>query len=131
MPWSGAEPHPLLTGWTEDRGLTGGGRREFIVGCGLGADAEYLPRLGFDTAGFDISETAIQLARQRNPGSMVGTSRPTCLIPQRWWRAHDPVVEIITVQALPDLPRRQAITNVSRMVAPGCLALMGGRLFCS
>ncbi len=37
MPWSRAEPHPLLTGWAEDRGLTGGGRREFIVGCGLGA----------------------------------------------------------------------------------------------
>jgi hypothetical protein len=28
------------------------------------------------------------------------------------------VVEIITVQALPDPPRRQAITNVSRLVAP-------------
>jgi 2-polyprenyl-3-methyl-5-hydroxy-6-metoxy-1,4-benzoquinol methylase len=41
------------------------------VGCGLGADAEYLASLGFDTVGFDISETAIRLARERFPGSAV------------------------------------------------------------
>jgi hypothetical protein len=31
----------------------------------------------------------------------------------------DLVAEIITVQALPDPPRRQAITNIGRLVAPG------------
>jgi hypothetical protein len=34
-------------------------------------------------------------------------------------RAFDLVIEIITVQALPDPPRRQAIVNVSRLVGPG------------
>jgi hypothetical protein len=42
MPWSRIEPHPLLTGWVQDRNLTGAGRQAVVVGCGLGADAEYL-----------------------------------------------------------------------------------------
>ena len=36
MPWSRIEPHPLLTGWVQDRNLTGAGRRAVVVGCGLG-----------------------------------------------------------------------------------------------
>jgi hypothetical protein len=36
-----------------------------------------------------------------------------------WLHAFDLVVEIITVQALPDPPRRQAIVNVGRLAAPG------------
>jgi hypothetical protein len=39
--------------------------------------------------------------------------------PQAWLRAYAPVIEIITVQALPDPPRRQAIANVNRLVGPG------------
>src|SRR5215211_1984236 len=64
MPWSRIEPHPLLTGWVQDRNLTGAGRQ----GCGCRvrarADAEYLASRRFDTIGFDISETAIRLASQ-------------------------------------------------------------------
>jgi hypothetical protein len=41
------------------------------------------------------------------------------LPPLQWSRGFDLVAEIITVQALPDPPRRQAITNISRMVAAG------------
>jgi SAM-dependent methyltransferase len=57
----------------EDRGanLAGDGRRALVVGCGLGADAEYLAGLGFATTGFDISEAAIRIAQQRHPGSPV------------------------------------------------------------
>ena len=41
------------------------GARAVVVGCGLGADALHLSRLGFETTGFDVSETAIRLARRR------------------------------------------------------------------
>lgn len=71
MPWSRGQPHPLLVEWAQGRELTGVGRQAVVVGCGLGADAEYLARLGFDTVGFDISETAIQLAEHRFPDSAV------------------------------------------------------------
>lgn len=39
--------------------------------------------------------------------------------PKPWLRAFDLVVEIITVQSLPDPPRHRAIVNVGRLVGPG------------
>jgi SAM-dependent methyltransferase len=117
MPWNRAEPHPLLVEWAEGRRLAGAGRRAVVVGCGLGADAEYIAGRGFDTVAFDISETAVRIARQRHAGSAVRFVAADLLDPPRdWLRAFDLVVEIITVQALPDPTRRQAITNVSRLV---------------
>ena len=119
MPWNRTEPHPLLVDWAEASGLTGRGRRAVVVGCGLGADAEYIAGLGFETVGFDISETAIEIARQRSPGSAVDYLAADLLDPpEEWLRAFDLVVEVITVQALPDPPRRQAIHNVGRLVGP-------------
>jgi pimeloyl-ACP methyl ester carboxylesterase/SAM-dependent methyltransferase len=120
MPWSRTEPHPLLTQWAQARLPTGSGRRAVVVGCGLGADAEYVARHGYDTVAFDIAETAIRLARQRFPGSRVHYLTADLLdLPAHWRRAFDLVVEIITVQALPDPPRHQAIVNVGRLVASG------------
>ncbi len=111
--------HPLLTQWATARSVTGTGRRAIVVGCGLGADAEYIAGLGFDTTGFDISPTAIELARGRFPNSGVWYVAADLLDPpDDWLRAFDLVVEVITVQALPEPARRQAIVNVGRLVAP-------------
>jgi hypothetical protein len=102
MPWNRAEPHPLLVEWSENRQLTGGGQRALAVGCGLGADAESITSRGFDTVGFDISDTAIRIARQRHPGTSVRYVAADLLDPPPQWRCgFDLVVEIITVQALP------------------------------
>ena len=120
MPWGRTEPNSLLARWAAERGLGGTGQRAVVVGCGQGADAEYVASLGFQTVGFDIAETAIRLARQRYPGSAVRYRVADLLDPPvEWRRAFDLVVEIITVQALPDPPRHQAIVNVGRLVAPG------------
>ena len=120
VPWRRRQPHPLLADWASAQELSGAAQRAVVVGCGLGADAEYIASLGFDTTGFDISGTAIRLARQRFPGSTVRYVVADLLnYPQAWLRAYDLIIEIITVQALPDPPRRQAIANVSRLVGPG------------
>ena len=131
MPWSRIEAHLLVNGWTQDRNLIGEARRAMVVGCELGADAEHLASLAFDTVGFDISETAIQLARQRFTGSTVRYVTADLLdLPARWMHGFDLVAEVITVQALPDPPRRQAIANVDRLVAPGGTLLVVGSWEC-
>lgn len=125
MPWDRQAPHPLLARWAQVRGLRGGGRRAIVVGCGLGADAEYVAGLGYNTVAFDISETAVDLARQRHPDSPVRYTVADLLdLPPGWERAFDLVVEINTVQALPDPPRRTAIGQVGRLVAPGGLLIV-------
>ncbi|HEY6594516.1 MAG TPA: class I SAM-dependent methyltransferase [Asanoa sp.] len=120
MPWSRMEPHHMLVQFARARRLTGRGQRAIVVGCGLGADAEYIARLGYDTVAFDVAETAIRLARQRHPATRVDYATADLLNPPAAWsRSFDLVVEVITVQALPEPPRRMAIANVGRFVAPG------------
>jgi SAM-dependent methyltransferase len=120
VPWDLGNPHRLLVGWVQARKPVGGGRRALVVGCGLGRDAEYIAELGYDTVAFDVSATAVRTARRRFPDSAVHYLMADLLDPPAHW-AHtfDLVVESMTVQALPDPPRRAAIGQVGRMVAPG------------
>lgn len=119
LPWSRRKPHPLLTEWAQRNDLAGAGKRAIVPGCGLGADAEYLAGLGFATTAFDISPTAIRLARHRHPDSPVEYLTGDLLhLPRPWLRAFD-LAEIITVQALPRAVRDQATTSVARLTAPG------------
>ncbi len=120
LPWSREDPHPLLVAWARQHRVRGAGRRAVAVGCGLGADAEYLAALGYDTVAFDISATAVTLARSRWPASTVRYLAADLLAPPiEWHAAFDFVVEVITVQALPEALHPVAIANISRFVAPG------------
>jgi SAM-dependent methyltransferase len=120
VPWDRGMPHPLLVQWGQAREFSSSGHRALIIGCGLGEDAEYIAGLGFDTVAFDIAASAIQAARRRFPDSHVQYINADLLNPPaQWYAAFDLVVESLTVQALPDPPRREAIAAVGRMVAPG------------
>ncbi|HMJ37598.1 MAG TPA: class I SAM-dependent methyltransferase [Baekduia sp.] len=120
VPWDREAPHPLLIGWTQEHELEGAGRRAMVVGAGPGHDAEHVAGLGFATTAFDISETAVHAAQERHPDSRVEYVAADLLdLPAEWIGAFDLVVEIMTVQALPDPPRRAAIASVARLVAPG------------
>jgi SAM-dependent methyltransferase len=118
-PWNSDEPRALLRQWAELRHLHGDGRTAIVVGCGLGADAEYVASLGFATAAFDLSPTAIRVAREKHPHTTVDYEVADLLqLPPRWHRAFDLVVECWTVQSLPDPPRAGAIAAIADLVAP-------------
>ena len=120
VPWDRSEPQVNLRDWAESSDLDGTGRRAVVVGCGLGADAEFLSRRGFSTTAFDIAPNAIELARSRNPGTTVDYRVANLLsLPVEFGRAFDLVVEIFTIQALPDPPRAAAIAAVAGLVADG------------
>jgi SAM-dependent methyltransferase len=128
IPWDRGVPHQLLLAWADATGVDGGGRRALVVGCGLGEDAEFVAALGFDTVAFDVSASAIRAARRRFPDSAVRYMTADLLDPPPSWRcAFDLVVESMTLQALPDPPRRYAIPNVGHMVAPGGTLLVIAR----
>ncbi|WP_433517591.1 methyltransferase domain-containing protein [Nonomuraea sp. CA-143628] len=146
VPWDSQTPHPLLVEWlssasgsgsasgpglglgsgftpsfgAEAGARSGAGRRALVVGCGLGDDAEYVARFGYDTVAFDVSESAVRLAQERFPDSTVDYRAADLLAPPTEWRhAFDLVVEIMTVQALPEHLHAQAIDSVSGFVGPG------------
>lgn len=118
MPWEGG-PRPQLVDWlsTQDGGA---GRRAVVVGAGLGDNAELLAAADYDTLAFDIAPTAIAEARRRFPLSTVDYQVGDLLdLPPEWLGAFELVVEIYTVQALPEALRATAIDQVTRLVAPG------------
>jgi SAM-dependent methyltransferase len=120
VPWDRGAPHPVLVEWARARGLEGRGRRAVIVGSGFGESAEYVAALGFATVAFDVAATAVRSARRRFPDSSVEYLTADLLdLPADWREAFDLVVEIMTVQALPDAVRPQATAAVADLVAPG------------
>ncbi|ACQ80340.1 Methyltransferase type 11 [Beutenbergia cavernae DSM 12333] len=118
MPWDRGDPHPALASWTNDRDPGTASGTAVVVGCGLGADAEYLARLGYETTAFDISPTAVAAARERHPGSPVTYAVGDLLeLPRAWLHAFDLVVEIYTVQAVNRSVRSELTAGVRSLVA--------------
>ena len=115
-PWDRTEPHPALASWPAP---TPGGRA-VVVGCGLGADAEHLARLGWATTAFDVSPSAVTAARERNAGSAVTYAvADLTALPRDWVGAFDLVVEVFTVQAVNRSIRAELVSGVRSLVAPG------------
>ena len=119
VPWGRDEPREALVEWAEARGLEGEGLPALVVGAGFGADAELLAERGFQVTAFDVSPTAMQMARDRHPGSRVDYVVADLLdLPRQWAGAFALVVECLTVQSLPDDVRPRAISAVTQTVAP-------------
>ncbi len=133
IPWADYRPHPDLVELAEESSLRGGGAPALVIGTGLGDDAEYLAKLGFEVTAFDVSSTAIGWARKRFPDSPVRYEVADLFaLPEAWRRAFAFVFEANTVQALPlggDEPRRRALEAIAGTVAPGgrLLVIQRGR----
>jgi SAM-dependent methyltransferase len=118
-PWDYGAPRPQLVEWAEARDLAGGGREALVVGCGYGADAEFLATLGFQTTGFDFAPTAIAAARQLYPASEVNYFVADVLdLPREWQGRFELVVESLTVQSMPPDQHTAAAQSIAALVAP-------------
>lgn len=124
LPWDRTDPFPLLPSWADDLG-PGDGRRAVVVGCGLGADSEFLAARGWATTAFDISPAAVAAVRARYPDSSVDYRVGNLLdLADDLVGAFDAVVEIFTLQALHPSLRDQAVAGVRSLLAPGGTALV-------
>jgi SAM-dependent methyltransferase len=118
-PWDYGAPRPQLVEWAEAHDLAGGGREALVVGCGYGADAEFLALLGFRTTGFDFASTAIAGARRKHPDTEVTYLVADVLdLPREWQGRFDLVVESLTVQSMPPEQHTDAARNIAGLVAP-------------
>lgn len=118
LPWDRDGPHPLLAPWARD--LDGAGQRALVVGSGLGTDAEFIAGRGFAVTGFDVSPTAIELARARFPDSVVDYRVANLFdLPTEWTHAFDLVVEVYTVQSMPIALHAGAAAAIAQTVAAG------------
>ena len=130
VPWADRGANPGLIEFWRVNPQVADGKRALVIACGLGDDAEQLAEWGFETAAFDISETAIRMAQKRYPKSGVKYSVADLFQPPpEWERKFDFVFEANTVQALPAKIRAQAIQRIAAFVRPGgkLLAIVRGR----
>ena len=122
IPWSDGRPNPLFVEWALEQENPGSA---LVVGCGLGEDAAFLDRHGWDVTAFDISATAIEWARELFGESRVEWLEADLLnLPKEWSGTFDLVLEVHILQAMPESVRLQA----SPMLAP--LVRNGGHLVC-
>lgn len=120
VPWARGEPDPLLLSWLDQPGLEVAGSDTLVVGCGLGDDAAELARRGCRVVAFDISPTAVAWARERFAGSGVEFLVADLLdLPGGLVASAGLVVEVRTVQSLPEELRGDAMAAIAAAVAPG------------
>ncbi|WP_392542157.1 class I SAM-dependent methyltransferase [Oryzobacter telluris] len=118
-PWSRTQPYPPVADLVAAQG-DGIGRRGVVVGAGLGADAEHLAERGWATTAFDVSASAVDLARGRHPDTVVDYRVADLFaLPDDLVGAFDLVLEVFTVQALPPVVREEAAAAVRSLLAPG------------
>ncbi len=119
IPWADLRPNPHLRDWLRGQPPGESGRACLVVGCGLGDDAEALATAGFETTAFDIAPTAIDWCRRRFAGSKVDYVAADLFEPRpSWLGKFDLVVEVYTLQVLPEALRGQAIVCLASCLAP-------------
>ena len=118
-PWEHDDPHPALA----ERVVAapdGEHRTAGVVGCGLGADAEHLSRLGYVTTAFDVAPSAVAAARDRRPGSAVTYAVGDLLdLPAAWRRGFARVGAVGAGRGGHRVVRAELTAGVRSLVAPG------------
>jgi hypothetical protein len=99
VPWADRGANSDLIEFWKAKPEKADGKKALVIASGLGDDAEQLAAWGFKTTAFDISETAIRMARKRFPQSEVNY-RVADLFqpPAEWERMFDFVFEAAFVR---------------------------------
>ncbi|MGI9484006.1 MAG: class I SAM-dependent methyltransferase [Hyphomicrobiales bacterium] len=124
VPWADLEPHPGLAEWIGRSGNLYEGKA-LDVACGLGDNAEALSHLGYQVTAFDLSNTAVEWAKERFSETAVNYLQADLFnLPEEWAGAFDLVHETYTLQSLPAEIRANAMRIIANCVAPGSLLLV-------
>ena len=108
IPWARQAVNPLLqTYLDEDKGYKG---TALVIGCGLGDDAKALEMAGYDVTAIDVSQTALDLAKERFLGSEIKFVKQDIF---EYEEQFSFVFEAFTIQSLPVEFREKMITAIS------------------
>ncbi len=121
LPWASGQPSQALVNWLNAvaPSLIRCGARVAVVGCGLGADAREIIRRGYEVTAFDCSQTAVSWARGLDRDHADRYVHADLFDPPgRWVHRFDLVIDINNLQALQPSIHRNAVSALSRLVAP-------------
>ncbi len=116
--WADLEPSPFLIEWLKKEIVKKPNKKACVIGCGVGDDAEALSDFGFEVTAFDISQTAIELCKNRYPNSNVKYVVADLFdYPKEWFEFFDVVYECNTIQVLPNEYRKKARSSMSSLLS--------------
>ncbi len=127
IPWADLEPHPALVDWMRRQPPPAPGTRAIDVGCGLGDNAAFLAKYGYDTTAIDISPSAIEWAKRRHGGVADFRVADLLDLPDDLRGAFDLVHETYTIQSLPIAMRSRVMAAIAALVKPGGRLLVNCR----
>ncbi len=129
IPWARMTVNPILAEWMEESRTNPEGKTALVIGCGLGDDAEFLAKQGYNVTAFDIAPTAINWCQQRFTNSNVNYLIGDLLAENLDWQGKfDLVFEARNIQALPLNIREKVIKNIANFVKPEGTLLVVNRL---
>mgnify|MGYP001817338713 CR=1 FL=1 len=119
IPWATLAPNVYL-----EKHLTlhepVSGKKALVIGCGLGDDALILEKHGYEVEAFDISPSAIDLAKKRHPESKVDFHVGDIFnLPEASKEKYDFVYEGLTIQSLPPSQREKLVKIIVSLVTHG------------
>ena len=116
IPWARKDVNPLLQTYL-DKGKEHKGKA-LVIGCGLGDDAYALDIAGYEVLAIDVSQKALDLAKERFSDSNVVFEKQDIFdMPQEYHENFDFVFEALTIQSLPREFREKIIEAVANTVS--------------
>lgn len=116
IPWARQAVNPLLQTYLDEVVVHKG--KALVIGCGLGDDARALEEVGYDVLAIDVSQTALDLAKERFFDSHILFEKQDIFdMPEKYHACFDLVFEAFTIQSLPVEFREKMITAVAKTVA--------------
>jgi len=114
IPWARQAVNPLLQSYLDDNHQHDG--RALVIGCGLGDDAKALEEAGYTVTAIDVSQTALDLAKERFVGSTISFEKQDIF---DYKEQYNFVFEAFTIQSLPIKFREKMIKSVANTVVKG------------
>ena len=120
--WAKGEVNPFLQEYLDN--FRGTPSKAIVIGCGLGDDAFALYAAGFDVTAIDISEEAINWAKERFDGAEIDFRVADLFaLPEELLGQFDFVFEAFTIQSLPLALRDRVITAITSLMKPDAKVL--------
>ena len=116
IPWAKQVVNPLLQTYIEENKIHKG--KALVIGCGLGDDAKALDEAGYDVLAIDVSQTALDLAKERFEGTNIVFEKQDIFdMPTQYYEHFDFVFEAFTIQSLPVEFREKMIKAIAHTLA--------------
>ena len=115
IPWARHDVNPLLQSYLAEEHTHSG--KALVIGCGLGDDARALENAGYEVLAIDVSQTALNLAKEKFPDSKIIFEKQDIFdMPEKYEHYFDFVFEAFTIQSLPVEFREKMVKAVAKTV---------------